>query len=82
MTTIPPTLRVIIILFVYLLYVGLTLGFEQMTYMFSEPNPGTSQLVEEVCVVISDGSVGRDFAVNVMWTPDTATGERVEMKLS
>lgn len=52
----------------------LTLGFEQQTYMFTEPNPGTTQLTEDVCVAISAGSLGRDIAINVLWTPVTATG--------
>ena len=53
----------------------ITIGFEMQTYTFVEPNPGTSQLIEEVCVEVSDGELGRDITVNVIWTPGTATCE-------
>ena len=52
----------------------MTLGFEQTTYTFAEPNPGTSQLVEEVCVTVTEGMLARDVTVNVMWSAGTAEG--------
>ena len=63
-------------------FAAIVLGFEQDSYTFPEPNPGTTMRTEEVCVALAQGELGRDLTVNVIWTPVTATGMRKVVTLS
>ena len=54
------------------------IGFEQETYTTSEPT-GAVQIVQQVCMVIFSGAVGRQLVIAVQWTPDTAQSKTSHM---
>ena len=49
-----------------------TIGFVLERYMFSEPNPGTSQRTESVCIQVNDGVLGIPLTVSPLWNDRTA----------
>ena len=51
----------------------MTLGFERPSYTVSEPGRA-SQVTQEVCLVVSQGSIGRNLIVIPSWTEGTARG--------
>ncbi len=53
----------------------LVVGFEEETYMFSEPGSGEGVRVVMVCVVVSGGVTTAPIRVPVRFTDGTATGE-------
>ena len=58
-----------------MLHAALTVGFEMEFYSFSEPLGSLSQQAEQVCVVVSGGTIGATLTVVPIWLEDTANGE-------
>ncbi len=61
--------------------VALTIGFRRERDSFNEPNPGTSQSREEVCVDVTNGAVGTTITIEAIFTPGSATGTYVEVTI-
>lgn len=51
------------------------IGFERESYLTSEPTG--VQIVQEVCMVVFRGAVGRQLVIAVQWQPDTAQSEYI-----
>ena len=60
--------------FFYLCAEGLTIGFEEETYTVSEPTG--VQTVLSVCMVIRQGTLGRDLTVRPVSNDGTATSNK------
>ena len=56
-------------------HTAITVGFELESYTFTE-----ATVLQEVCVIVSKGSLGQTLIINVIWTAVTATG--IQIKLS
>ncbi len=52
---------------------ALVIGFQELTYDFAEPDPGTSRVTEEVCIEVTEGRIGTDLTIIVTWTPVSAS---------
>ncbi len=59
----------------------LTIGFRRERDSFSEPNTGTSQSREEVCVDVTEGVVGTTITIEAVFTPGTATGTHTRVTI-
>ena len=53
--------------------VGLTIGFEEETYTVTEPTG--IQTIQTVCMVILQGTLGRNLTVRPITNDDTATSK-------
>ncbi len=63
------------------LHTVLTIGFRRERDSFSEPNTGTSQSREEVCVDVTEGVVGTTITIEAVFTPGTATGTHTRVTI-
>ena len=59
------------------IFAGVTVGFERLSYSFSEPGAGTSLTRENICVTVSQGALGFPLIIVPQWTALTATGKQL-----
>lgn len=55
---------------------GVTIGFEEITYLAEEPVAGVMAL--QVCVVLMGGMLGRELQVVPEWQEGTARGKSID----